>query len=180
MNAPTTTLTIRRATAADQAEIAELVRRERLNPNGIFWARFVVASEGGRIVGAAQIRGHGDDARELGSLVVAPEKRGAGLAGRLIQALLSMEDGAVYMVTGRTHAAHYARWGFQPVRRTRVPASVFRNYCLGQMIGGMHAMLKGRPINRLVVLKCDDAGLYADHWLGFSGASENAAVVSFG
>lgn len=165
-------LTIRRATPADQAAITNLVRNERLNPNGIFWGRFVVASEDGRIIGAAQIRHHCDGSRELGSLVVARDKRGAGLAGRLIEALLSMETGAVYMVTGSAHAAHYARWGFFPAALLRAPARVRTNFCLGQMIGGVHALWKWRKINRLVILKCDEAGLFADRWLGYSGAVE--------
>ena len=163
-------LTIRRATPGDQAAITNLVRNERLNPHGIFWAQFVVASEDGRIFGAAQIRRHSDGSRELGSLVVARDRRGAGLAGRMIEALLSMETGAVYIVTGSAHAAHYARWGFFPAAALRAPAPVRTNFCLGQMIGGVHALWKRRPINRLVILKCDDAGLFADRWLGYTGA----------
>ena len=80
------------------------------------------------------------------------------------------------MVTGRAHAAHYARWGFRPVGLVRAPARVRRNFCLGQMIGGAHALWKGRKINRLVILKCNEACLYADRWLGYSGAETSEAA----
>jgi N-acetylglutamate synthase-like GNAT family acetyltransferase len=148
-------IVIQPATAGDQAAITALVRSERLNPNGIRWEHFLVAKDGARLIGAAQIRCHRDGSRELGSLVVAPDNRRAGLAGRLISALLSAQNGPVYMVTGRAHAAHFARWGFEPVRPSGAPKCVLRNYCLGQIAGGVHAWITWRPVNRLVVLRRD-------------------------
>jgi hypothetical protein len=38
-----TRLTLRCATAADQAAIVRLVRSERLNPNALHWLNFIVA-----------------------------------------------------------------------------------------------------------------------------------------
>ena len=149
---------IRKAAAADQAAIVALVRSERLNPNGLDWRNFCIASEGDGLAGAVQIRRHKDgrhqkdEACELGSLVVAPGYRGHGLAGRLIAHALSAETGPVHMITGRAFAAHYARWGFLPVEARRAPASVRRDYWLGQLIGGAHALITGRRINRLVIL----------------------------
>jgi N-acetylglutamate synthase-like GNAT family acetyltransferase len=72
---------IRRARAADQADITTLVREARLNPRGLHWSRFLVADDDGRIVGVAQLRLHSDGARELASLVVKPEYRGQGFGG---------------------------------------------------------------------------------------------------
>ncbi len=145
-------LEIRRATCSDQNAIIALVRNERLNPHGLGWQNFVVATEGGRLIGAAQIRVHSDGARELGSLVVVRDKRGNGLAGRMIDALLAEESGPVSMVTGKPHAPHYARWGFHPVAASEAPRRVRRNYMLGQFMGGVHAVLTRRPVNRLVIL----------------------------
>lgn len=90
--------------------------------------------------------------RELGSLVVVRDKRGNGLAGRMIDALLAEESGPVSMVTGKPHAAHYARWGFHPVATSEAPRRVRRNYILGQFLGGVHAVLTRRPVNRLAIL----------------------------
>jgi amino-acid N-acetyltransferase len=149
-------LCIRPAIAADQDTIVWLVRSERLNPNGIGWANFLVATVHDRLIGAVQLRRHQDGARELGSLVVERSSRGRGLAGRLIDSLLAANPGRVLMVTGRQHATHYSAWRFRPIPAFDAPASVMRNYCLGQMIGGAFALLQRRPINRLVIL--DRAG----------------------
>ncbi len=146
-------ITIRRATVEDQQAIVALVRSERLNPNALFWANFVVARDGNLLVGAAQIRRYDDGAAELGSLVVAPAWRGNGLSADLIRALLEDERAVVHLVTGRQNAHHYTRWGFVPVALKQAPASTRRNCILGQILGGAHALLTGRRINRLVVLR---------------------------
>ena len=144
---------IRKATAEDQEQIVALVRAERLNPNGLDWSNFIVATRQGTIIGAAQIRRHADGARELGSLVVAPRFRGEGLAADLVSHLLTEErdTGALCVVTGQQNARHYTRWGFKPVPVRYAPKSVRRNFVLGQLIGGAHALVKRRPINHLVV-----------------------------
>jgi hypothetical protein len=46
--------TIRRAIAADQDTVRAIVLAERLNPRGLDWPNFVVAEEGGQLVGVAQ------------------------------------------------------------------------------------------------------------------------------
>lgn len=143
---------IRKAAAADQAALVALVESERLNPHGIDWPNFFVAVEAERLVGAVQIRRHRDGSRELGSLVVAPSLRAHGLGGRLIEAALSAETGPVHMITGRAFAAHYTRWGFLPIAARCAPAGIRRHYVLGQLIGGAHALLTVRRINRLVIL----------------------------
>lgn len=144
---------IRRAEAVDQLGITAMVHAERLNPHGLDWRNFVVADEAGRLIAAAQIRRHGGGAHELGSLVVEPSRRGQGLAARLIERLLMEEASTVYVVTGRRHASHYARWGFAPLPFREAPAAVRRNYLLGQTIGALHAVATRRPINHLMVLR---------------------------
>ncbi len=144
---------IRKATAEDQDQIVALVRAERLNPNHLDWRNFIVATEGGGIVGAVQLRRHSDGARELASLVVAPGRRGGGMAGRLISALLADITDTVCLVTGRQNERHYVRWGFHPIPLREAPRSVRRNLILGQFIGGAHALVTRRTINRLVVLR---------------------------
>lgn len=144
--------TIRKATAADQAAILALVRAERLNPNHLDWRNFIIATDGAGIIGAVQMRRHGDGACELASLVVAPARRGTGLAGVLISAVLTGVTEPVCVVTGRQNERHYGRWGFHPMPLREAPKSVRRNLILGQFIGGAHALFTGRTINRLVVL----------------------------
>lgn len=143
---------IRRAHAEDQDEIVALVHGERLNPHGLEWRNFVVAVDAGRIVGVGQVRPHGRDAGEVGSLVVVPDHRGQGLAGRLVARLVAEERRDLFVVTRREAASHYSRWGFECVRPWRAASTVARNYCLGQLFGGLNAIMTGRRINRLAVL----------------------------
>jgi amino-acid N-acetyltransferase len=150
MAAPTA---VRPARAADQAAIDALVRSEPLNPHGLDWQRFRVAVAGARVVGAVQLRRHADGSRELGSLVVAREHRGRGLAAQLIEALLADHAGPVHLVTARANVPHYRRWGFATVAARRAPRAVRRNWCLGQLVGGVMALLRGRAPRRLVILE---------------------------
>ncbi len=51
-------LIVRRAIATDQEAIEDLVKRERLNPHGIDWPNFQVATLGARIVGTVHSARH--------------------------------------------------------------------------------------------------------------------------
>jgi N-acetylglutamate synthase-like GNAT family acetyltransferase len=144
--------TIRAATSADQASIREKVLGARLNPRGLDWPNFMVAEEHGRLIGVAQTRKHPDGARELASLVVAPEARGKGVAGGLIEALLAGENGPVCMVLDRPFAGHYRRWGFEQIAPRSAPASVRTNYRIGRVVTGLASLFARRKI-RLVVLR---------------------------
>lgn len=90
---PGNNITIRPATEDDQHAITRLVHDTRLNPNGLDWRRFMVADEGGRIVGCAQLKIHRHGTRELRLLAVEPGRRGAGIGSRLLEGLLDQETG---------------------------------------------------------------------------------------
>jgi amino-acid N-acetyltransferase len=141
---------VRKAVRADAVAIHALVRAERLNPTGLFFERFMVVELERRIIAAAQIRRHADGARELGSLVVAPDHRDNGVAGLLIDALLASESGPIFMVSGAMHAPHFARWGFMPVAPRAVPRSVRWNFWMGR-VASFTVMLRGRKRKRLVI-----------------------------
>jgi amino-acid N-acetyltransferase len=144
---------VRRATSDDQAAIVALVRSERLNPNGLHWQRFVVADDAaGRLIGAVQLRQHGDGGYELGSLVVTRPMRGLGTATRLIEALLMGHDGPMHMITVADHAQRYARWGFTPIEPAAAPGSVRRNHLLGRL-ARVISWIKGLPPRHLVILE---------------------------
>lgn len=148
-------LLIEPATPADQAAIVALVRSERLNPNGLHSERFIVARDGGRIVGAVQMRAHGDGSRELGSLVVAPSHRSRGLAGHMIKRLLAEHPGPIFLITKRANTLHWVRFGFAPIPATRAPLPVRVNVMMGSVIGGLFHLAHRRRPQRLVVLKRD-------------------------
>jgi amino-acid N-acetyltransferase len=147
------TVSIRHATAEDQPHILSLARGERVKPTGLDWPKFVVAVDDRKIVGAVQLRNHPDGSRELGSLVVAPEFRGRGVAARLIDTRLADAGRRVFVITGKVHAAYYARWGFRPIKPIEAPPFVCLNYWLGYLGGGLIAVLRGRTVNHLAVFE---------------------------
>jgi N-acetylglutamate synthase-like GNAT family acetyltransferase len=150
-----TRLLLRFATADDQAAIVRLVRAERLNPNALHWLNFIVAERDGTLVGAVQMRRHADGSNELGSLVVDPAHRREGIGGRLVGGLLHAQDPAtaVHLITACTRARYFAAWGFRAIASRRAPDAVRRNHCLGQLVGGLASLLRGRLPRRLVVLE---------------------------
>jgi amino-acid N-acetyltransferase len=147
-----TDINVRRATPADQPVIRALVHGERLNPTDLRWTNFLVAEADRNIVGAAQMRRHSDGSHELGSLVVARELRGQGIAKRMIDTLLAAEPGPVWMITADVFAGVCARWGFRPIDPRSAPVKVRRNYRLGSLARIVSLFMR-RPIRRLVILE---------------------------
>jgi amino-acid N-acetyltransferase len=145
-------LVVRKAVPLDQTRITRLVHSERLNPHGLEWRNFVVATIDNTVVGAVQMRHHADGARELGSLVVDRAHRGQGIAGRMITALLEQHAGTVHVITRREKARHYVRWGFRALALRHAPRSVWRACCLGQLASVL-SILSGRQPRRLVILR---------------------------
>lgn len=89
-------------------------------------AHFLVAREGGEVVGVVGCERHGPDAL-LRSLVVAPARRGGGLGDKLVRQLTvaairsGVED--FYLLTTTAEDFFRAR-GFVAVPRDRVPAGL--------------------------------------------------------
>jgi amino-acid N-acetyltransferase len=104
-------------------------------------------------VGAVQMRAHADGSRELGSLVVSALHRGEGVAARLVTRLLEAHDTTVHLVTARTRATYFERWGFRGVAPCSAPRAVRRNHCLGQILGAWISIMRGRMPRQLVVLE---------------------------
>jgi N-acetylglutamate synthase-like GNAT family acetyltransferase len=144
---------IRRARRADQLAIRAFIERERLDPNNLHWRNFVVAVADGRVVGTAQLREVPGGLCELGSLAVAPELRGRGIASRLIEQLLAEAEGPIEMITSAKFAARYERFGFRRIGRTQAPEPVRRRYLIGQFLGGLRSLLNGYRPRRLAILQ---------------------------
>lgn len=89
-------------------------------------AHFLVARQGGAVVGAVGFELHGRDAL-LRSLVVAPASRGTGLGDRLVRELTAAARRAgvarFYLLT-TTAEQFFARRGFKKIDRQLVPAAV--------------------------------------------------------
>ena len=114
---------IRPATQADQPTITAMVQAAGINPLSLHWPRFRVADEGGRVVGVAQIKHHGDGSRELASLAAAPDRQGEGIGGALVQHLLALPEGQppLYLMCAQPLESYYTRFGFRRVERADMP-----------------------------------------------------------
>jgi N-acetylglutamate synthase-like GNAT family acetyltransferase len=112
---------IRRAVQADQASITSIVRAAGINPFDLRWPRFLVAEEDGRIVGAVQVKPHGDGSRELASLAVIPERRDQGVGRALVEAILAAETGPVYLTCADRLEGYYVRFGFRCLEPPEMP-----------------------------------------------------------
>ena len=152
-------ITIRSAIEHDEPAITNLIHSEHLNPCGLDWRRFLVATYEANIVGAVQLRHHGDGSKELGSLVVRQDARRRGIASRLIDTLLSKVSSRVFMITSAQFAAHYAQWGFRHINAVEAPSSIMRNYAVGQLLGGFLSLICGRTPKRLAILDRNLSGV---------------------
>lgn len=125
---------IRRATAADDATIRTLVRRERLDPTSLHWQNFLVAAdEGGRVVGIGQIKPL-LGASELGSLVVVPEWREKGVGAALIHALMDQTEEPLYLLCRDTRAPYYRKFGFVEIGLRDAPWAIRAKLLAGRLL----------------------------------------------
>lgn len=132
---------LRWANEEDAPAIKRLVRESNLNPLGIQWQRFIVADDGGRIVGMGQVKVHGDGSRELASIAAVPDRRGEGIATAIIETLLNntlrkAEGGDIYLTCRAHNEAFYERFGF---RRVSEPQGVPPHFArLVRLINAAH------------------------------------------
>ena len=144
---------IRRAREEDQQAITAKVRKARLNPSGLDWQGFVVAEQGGRIVGVVQLRRHPDGTTEMASMVVDADARGRGTGARMIDLLLAEESGPVYAVLDRRYVDHYARWGFVPAEPDRLPAPIARTLRVGRAVTAVGSLIRRDRIRLVPIVR---------------------------
>ena len=121
---------IRPARADEEAIIRAMIRRERLDPMNVHWQNFLVAEDARGIIGIGQIKPY-PGGRELGSLVVAPERRQSGVGAALINALIEKSPGPLVLFCLVFREAYYAKFGFKRVALRDLPASFKFKYALG-------------------------------------------------
>jgi N-acetylglutamate synthase-like GNAT family acetyltransferase len=132
------TYTIRSAVAADEATIKAMIRAEHLDPLNVHWQNFLVAAEGERATGGERIIGIGQvkpfrSGRELGSLVVATDRRQTGVGGAIIHALLARETGPLVLFCLGYREPYYAKFGFQRCSRSELRGELKLKYVLGSI-----------------------------------------------
>jgi N-acetylglutamate synthase-like GNAT family acetyltransferase len=114
-------LTIRPATQVDQETIRRLIKEAGINRMSLNWPNFVVAEDGGEVVGIGQVKTHGDGSRELASIAVIPARQSQGIGSAIIKTLLAREHGIVYLTCRRELQGYYERFGFRRLDRAEFP-----------------------------------------------------------
>lgn len=121
-------VTIEAAAESDLPAVRRLLESHGLPLDGVddIVSTMVVARDGGDVVGTAAVELHTDGAL-LRSVVVSPAVQGQGLGRRLTEAALSIarDRGArtAFLLT-TTAEKFFPRFGFEPISRADVPASV--------------------------------------------------------
>ena len=119
---------IESATARDLPEIRALLERLRLPLAGVdeHLPTMLVAKEGDQIVGTAGLELYADGAL-LRSVAVAPDQQRKQLGHQLTDAALRLATvhgvNTVFLLT-TTAERFFPRFGFEPISREEVPASV--------------------------------------------------------
>lgn len=117
-----TDFNLREADAGDAWSIRRLVIAGGINPTGLDWQRFVVAvTPDGKVIGCGQVKPHGDGSRELASIVVAPERRGQGVARAIIERLLDENPGELHLMCRSGLQELYEKFGFRVIQAEEMP-----------------------------------------------------------
>jgi N-acetylglutamate synthase-like GNAT family acetyltransferase len=143
------TYTIRSARAGDEAIIKALIRAEHLDPFNVHWQNFLVAedADAGRIIGIGQIKPY-RSGRELGSLVVAPNRRQSGVGGAIVHALIERERGPLLLFCLAFREPYYAKFGFQRCGLRDLRGEFKFKYALGTVftrLVGQRLIVMQRP-----------------------------------
>jgi amino-acid N-acetyltransferase len=121
-------MVIEPATRADLPAVHTLLQRHHLPTDGVddHVQTMVVARDGSQLVGLAALEVYPDGAL-LRSVAVDSATQGNGVGRRLTEAALQMAHargvGTVFLLT-TTAERYFPRFGFEPIARTDVPASV--------------------------------------------------------
>ena len=150
------TATLADATAADHAEVLELLQEAGLGAEGMpdDLHGFVVARAAGVLIGVAGIEAYGESAL-LRSVAVRPGQRSSGVGRRLVEAALQRASAigarAVVLLT-KDADDWFSRFGFERISRDDAPLEVrqsvqFTGACPDTAV----CMKRGMPIRILVL-----------------------------
>jgi amino-acid N-acetyltransferase len=143
--------TIRTALSTDQATIRRLIREAGINPMNLNWPHFIVAEEGGRTIGVAQVKRHRDGSRELASVAVVPDRQGDGIGSAMVRELIARHGQDVLHLTCLTERqGYYERFGFRRLERAQYPPYFARMVPVFNSIGRLFGQ-------RIVVMRRDPA-----------------------
>jgi N-acetylglutamate synthase-like GNAT family acetyltransferase len=113
---------LRPALKTDFSSIKELIHVGEINPTGLDWERFVVAtSPDGELIGCGQLKPHGREIFELASIVVHPKYRHGGVARAIIEHLLADGPRPLYLMCRSRLETFYEKFGFRAIPYEEMP-----------------------------------------------------------
>jgi N-acetylglutamate synthase-like GNAT family acetyltransferase len=117
-----TTYTLRPALQADLPSIKELIHLGEINPMGLDWKRFVIATNReGEVIGCGQLKPHGKETLELASIAVHPQHRNQGVARAIIEHLLAHSPRPLYLMCRSRLEPLYEKFGFRAISHEEMP-----------------------------------------------------------
>lgn len=106
-------LTLRPAIKSDQPAIKALIKEVGINPLGIKWLRFIVATdENGEFIGCGQVKPHKDGSLELASIAVKRAYRKQGAARAIIEELQKVHGRPLWLTCISQLVPFYEPFGF--------------------------------------------------------------------
>jgi amino-acid N-acetyltransferase len=145
-------ITIRPARPEDQETILSYVRQAKLNRRHLHWENFLVAEENGKLVGIRQVKIHKQGTREVGSGFVLPEYRRKGISARLMNEILSRQQGVLYLMCRVEWASYYEQFGFRQIAVDQLPADFHKEYRIGRIITSLLSMFSKEKV-RIIPMK---------------------------
>ena len=136
----------------DQQTIISLIRQAKINPRNLHWEHFLIAEEDNQIVGIRQVKVHAQGTREIASGFVLPEYRRQGISARLMNEILSREEGSLYLMCRDRWTQYYEQFGFQRVDINQLPADFRKEYRIGKIITSTISIFRKDKI-RIIPMK---------------------------
>ncbi len=103
---------VRKASSEDMADIAKLVASVGGDLEDLQAEQFVVAQQGsGVVIGCGRLKPYSGFC-ELASLAVTPEWRASGVGREIVDELLKMQDGPIYLLCEDEVVEFFRRFGF--------------------------------------------------------------------
>lgn len=115
-------VSLRRAKPADEAAVLALLASESGLERAFDPSDFCVAVEGQRIVACGRVKRHADQSLELASVATVKDRRGHGIAGQLVDALVRNHREPIYALA--LAPGFFAKHGFRVVDKVTLPAEV--------------------------------------------------------
>ena len=113
---------LRPAVEGDFRVIKALIRAVQINPMGLHWQNFLMATDSqGQLIGCGQIKRHQDGSCELASIAVVEHWRRGGIASLIINQLIDSHQGLLYLTCRSTLESFYQRFGFYRITLNEMP-----------------------------------------------------------